>query len=95
VYEAEVKKDGSVEKKQPETSVNQDMKTLNEPSEKNDQTLTIDFPENVARTYLIEFKTSVAGKIIEGSNKYDNVAQYENDHDVIQGQLSNKTSLKI
>lgn len=96
VYEAEVKKDGSVEKKQPETSVNQDMKTLNEPSEKNDQTLTIDFPENVARTYLIEFKTSVAGKIIEGSNKYDNVAQYENDHDErdVTGEVSVKNGGK-
>lgn len=81
VYEADVKNDGTVVKKQPEKVVNDEMKKVIEPSSSNDQTLQIDFPDNVANTYLIEFETSVEGKIIEGSNQYTNVAQYENNGD--------------
>lgn len=96
IYEAEVKKDGTVVKKQPETVVNDDMKKIDEPSDKNDQTLTVDFPEGVKTTYMIEFKTSVDGKIIEGSNQYDNVAQYENDKDErdVTGEVSIKNGGK-
>ena len=61
--------------------VNDEMKQIEEPSSSNDQTLQIDFPDNVDKTYLIEFETSVEGKIIAGSNQYTNVAQYENDGD--------------
>ncbi|MBO0455629.1 LPXTG cell wall anchor domain-containing protein [Enterococcus hulanensis] len=81
VYEAEVSKNGTVVKKEPETVVNDEMKQIEEPSSSNDQTLQIDFPDNVDKTYLIEFETSVEGKIIAGSNQYTNVAQYENDGD--------------
>lgn len=81
IYKAEVKKDGTVTKKQPETVVNNEMKNIVEPSDSNDQLLQIDFPEGSDETYLIEFETSVDGKIIEGSNQYTNVAHYENNDD--------------
>lgn len=57
------------------------MKSIDEPNSSNDQTLQIDFPNNVDNTYLIEFETSVEGKIIEGSNQYTNVANYVNNDD--------------
>ncbi|WP_347401812.1 SpaA isopeptide-forming pilin-related protein [Candidatus Enterococcus murrayae] len=86
IYEAEVEKDGTVVKKQPETVVNNQMRKVEEPSESNDQSILIDFPNQVDTTYMIEFKTSVKEKIIAGSNQYENVAHYENagdDRDVI------------
>lgn len=96
IFEAEVKKDGTVVKKQPETVVNDDMKKINEPNDTNDQTLNVDFPEGVKSTYLIEFKTSVEDKIIEGSNYYDNVAQYENSNNKrdVTGEVSIKNGGK-
>ena len=81
IYKAEVKKDGTVTKKQPEEVVNDEMKKIIEPSTSNDQLLQIDFPEGSDETYLIEFDTSVEGKIVEGSNQYTNVAHYENNDD--------------
>lgn len=81
IYKAEVKKDGTVTKKQPEEVVNDEMKKIIEPSTSNDQMLQIDFPEGSDETYLIEFDTSVEGKIVEGSNQYTNVAHYENNDD--------------
>lgn len=81
VYEAIVKKDGTVVKKQPETLVTDEMKRLEEPSSGNNQTLSIDFPEGAKQTYLIEFETSLEGKIIEASKQYTNKAQYENNND--------------
>jgi hypothetical protein len=47
--------------------------TMEEPSEKNQNTWRVDFP-NDSRTYVIEFKTSVDEKVIEGSASYDNTA---------------------
>ena len=81
VFEAIVKKDGTVVKKQPETLVTDQMKRLEEPSSSNNQTLSIDFPEGSKQTYLIEFETSLEGKIVEGSKQYTNKAHYENDND--------------
>lgn len=81
IYEAEVNKDGTVVKKQPEKIVNDEMKSIDEPNSSNNQTLQINFPNNVDKTYLIEFETSVEGKIIEGSNQYTNVANYVNNDD--------------
>lgn len=81
VYEALVKKDGTVIKKQPEKLVNDKMKYLEEPSKSNDQTLSIAFPEGEKQTYLIEFETSLEGKIVGNSKQYTNKAQYENNND--------------
>ncbi|MGM0168333.1 hypothetical protein IGI39_004088 [Enterococcus sp. AZ135] len=81
IYEAEVQKDGTVVKKEPETVVNDQMRNYEEPSDSNGQTLLIDFPNQVTTTYLIEFETSVDGKIISGSNQYENLAQYVNSGD--------------
>lgn len=78
VYEATIQKNGAVVKKQPETVINDQMKKIAGPDVDNDQTLAIDFPDGSKETYLIEFETSVEGKIIEGSNKYTNTAEYEN-----------------
>ncbi|EOM01736.1 LPXTG-domain-containing protein cell wall anchor domain [Enterococcus faecalis EnGen0234] len=75
VYEGNTKPDGSVEKvkpAQPLTDI-----TMEEPSEKNQNTWRVDFP-NDSRTYVIEFKTSVDEKVIEGSASYDNTASYTN-----------------
>lgn len=81
IYEAEVQKDGTVVKKEPETVVNDQMKNYEEPSGSNDQTFLIDFPNQVTTTYMIEFETSVDGKIIYDSNQYENLAQYVNSGD--------------
>lgn len=81
VYEAEVRKDGTVVKKQPEKVVNTEMKRIVEPGKGNNQTLTVDFPEDSEQTYLIEFETSLEGKTIEASKQYTNIAEYENNQD--------------
>lgn len=78
VYEASVQKNGTVVKKQPEILVTGDMKKVAEPDSRNNQTLTIAFPEGAEQLYLIEFETSLEGKIIEDSKQYINTAQYEN-----------------
>ena len=75
VYEGNTKPDGSVEKVKP-TQPLTDI-TMEEPSEKNQNTWRVDFP-NDSRTYVIEFKTSVDEKVIEGSASYDNTASYTN-----------------
>lgn len=75
VYEGNTKPDGSVEKVKP-TQPLTDIK-MEEPSEKNQNTWRVDFP-NDSRTYVIEFKTSVDEKVIEGSASYDNTASYTN-----------------
>ncbi|NSU12219.1 LPXTG cell wall anchor domain-containing protein [Enterococcus faecalis] len=75
VYEGNTKPDGSVEKVKP-TQPLTDI-TMEEPSEKNQNTWCVDFP-NDSRTYVIEFKTSVDEKVIEGSASYDNTASYTN-----------------
>lgn len=75
VYEGNTKPDGSVEKVKP-TQPLTDI-TVEEPSEKNQNTWRVDFP-NDSRTYVIEFKTSVDEKVIEGSASYDNTASYTN-----------------
>lgn len=81
VYEAQVEKDGTVVKKQPETVVNDQMKAIQQPTNDNDQTLGVDFPEGSKETYLIEFETSIEGKLVEGAKQYDNKATYENKKD--------------
>ncbi|MGM0303835.1 hypothetical protein IGI66_003500 [Enterococcus sp. AZ048] len=80
VYEASVQKNGTVVKKQPEILVTGDMKKVAEPDSRNNQTLTIAFPEGAEQLYLIEFETSLEGKIIEDSKQYINTAQYENNN---------------
>lgn len=75
VYEGNTNPDGSVEKVKP-TQPLTDI-TMEEPSEKNQNTWRVDFP-NDSRTYVIEFKTSVDEKVIEGSASYDNTASYTN-----------------
>ncbi|EJF47964.1 cell wall surface anchor protein [Enterococcus sp. C1] len=76
IYEAHTLKNGTVEKTS-DNPVNSDMRVLEEPSVNNNQTVHIDFPSGT-KTYLVEFKTSLANNIIDDSSAYDNVADYSN-----------------
>ncbi|EUJ41110.1 celll wall surface anchor family protein [Listeria weihenstephanensis FSL R9-0317] len=51
--------------------------TITEPSEKNKNTLTVEFPDGKASMYLVEFDTSVKGQIV--SANYQNHAVFKND----------------
>ncbi|MCY8715866.1 Ig-like domain-containing protein [Bacillus spizizenii] len=51
---------------------------VEEPSEKNERTLTVHLKTGDSVPYLIEFKTSLKGKVID-QNKYTNKATYHND----------------
>ncbi|MBC6134983.1 collagen binding domain-containing protein [Listeria booriae] len=50
---------------------------ISEPSNKNDNTLTVNFPDGKATMYLIEFDTSVKGQLV--SANYKNDAVFQND----------------
>jgi len=80
VFEAITEPDGTVVKRD-NIADNEKMKSVIEPSSTNDHTWEIDFPDDVAMTYVIEFKTSVANRVIEDSAAYENIAQYENHGD--------------
>lgn len=75
VYEGHTKSDGSVEKVDPTQPLNDIQKE--EPSDANSNTWRVGFPSD-RRTYIIEFKTSIDDKVIEGSASYDNTASYTN-----------------
>ncbi|MCI3988230.1 hypothetical protein MMJ63_28530, partial [Bacillus vallismortis] len=51
---------------------------VEEPSEKNVRTLTVHLKTGDSMPYLIEFKTTLIGKVID-QNKYTNKATYHND----------------
>lgn len=51
---------------------------VEEPSEKNERTLTVHLKTSESVPYLIEFKTTLKGKVID-QNKYTNKATYHND----------------
>lgn len=90
VYEATTSADGTVVK-DSDTPVNDKM-TIQEPSADNDQTFEIRFPNESQHTYLIEFETSVEGKVVEASKNYENVAEYSNNNDdrEVTGEVSVK-----
>lgn len=50
---------------------------IDEPSEANNETLTVRFPNDESAAYLVEFKTSLAGQIVMPT--YDNDAVFSND----------------
>ncbi|MGC6767068.1 SpaA isopeptide-forming pilin-related protein [Enterococcus sp. LJL51] len=75
VYDGFTEPDGTVVR---ENDVTQDGGlTILEPNN-NGNILHIDFP-STQRTYVIEFKTSVEGQVVNGAHTYDNVATYKND----------------
>ncbi|MGX7176220.1 collagen binding domain-containing protein [Enterococcus saigonensis] len=80
VFNAQTQPDGNVYINEKDEVTNQ-MQAIKEPTGDNDQTLSLHFPEGIANTYAIVFKTSLADKVIEGSKEYDNVADYENNND--------------
>ncbi|EOH90132.1 SpaA isopeptide-forming pilin-related protein [Enterococcus pallens] len=90
VYEATTSADGTVVK-DSDTPVNDKM-SIEEPSAANDQTFEIRFPNESQHTYLIEFETSVEGKVVEASKNYENVADYSNNNDdrEVTGEVSVK-----
>lgn len=77
IYKGHTEADGTVTK-ESDDAINDQMKAVIAPSASNDQTLKVLFPDGGSQTYVIEFKTSLAGQIIENSNAYDNVATYSN-----------------
>ncbi|MGM0212653.1 SpaA isopeptide-forming pilin-related protein [Enterococcus sp. AZ109] len=79
IYEAVTLPDGTVVKEN-DTPVNNQMSIVT-PSGDNNQTLEIHFPDESQHTYLIEFETSVEGKVVESSTNYENVAEYYNNGD--------------
>lgn len=79
VYKAQTNPDGSVHISGE--AVNEDMPSIVEPKKENNHTLTVDFPEGIAQTYAVIFKTSLADKVIDGSASYNNVADYTNGGD--------------
>ncbi|MGM0123434.1 hypothetical protein IGI37_000800 [Enterococcus sp. AZ194] len=91
VYEATTNPDGTVTKLDEEPD-NQQMPSIIQPSASNNQTVEVHFPNESQHTYLLEFETSLEGKVIEIESHYDNQATYENDgqkRDVI-GEVSVK-----
>ncbi|MEO1770769.1 SpaA isopeptide-forming pilin-related protein [Candidatus Enterococcus ferrettii] len=90
VYEATTASDGTVTK-DSDTPVNDKM-TIDEPSPANNQTFDIRFPNESQHTYLIEFETSVEGKVVEASKNYDNVAEYSNNKD--EREVTGEVSVK-
>ncbi|MBM5608007.1 hypothetical protein D8X97_07000 [Listeria ivanovii] len=74
IYHYTVNPDGSIEKGD-EVSNYGDF-TITEPSEANNQTLTVRFPDDQSAAYIVEFKTTLNGEIIEPT--YDNDATFTN-----------------
>lgn len=79
VYNAQTEPDGTVHIDE-KNDVTKEL-AVTEPTEKNDQTLTVKFPQGVAQTYAIRFKTSLANQVIDEQKEYDNVAEYINHGD--------------
>lgn len=96
VFEGRTNPDGSVTKRTP-NAVNMQMRKMTEPSVLNDQNVEVDFPNGIAKTYIIEFQTSVADKVIEEQGDYTNVARYENNGDKrdVTGEVSVKYGGKL
>ncbi|KAF1298342.1 cell wall protein [Enterococcus sp. JM4C] len=91
IYEAKTNPDGTAVKLDQEAD-NELLPAVIEPADDNQQTMTIRFPDESQHTYVIEFETSVEGKVIETAQSYDNHATYENagqSRDVL-GQVSVK-----
>ncbi len=74
IYHYTVNPDGSVEK--GDEVDNYGDFTIIEPSEVNNQTLTVRFPNEESAAYIVEFKTSLNGEVIEPT--YDNDATFTN-----------------
>lgn len=74
IYQYTVNPDGSIEKGD-EVSNYGDF-TIIEPSEANNQTLTVRFPDDQSAAYIVEFKTTLNGQVIEPT--YDNDATFTN-----------------
>ncbi len=91
VFNAQTNPDGSVTKRS-EQAVNAQMRKVTEPNVLNEQTIEVDFPNDIAQTYLIEFQTSVAAKVIGKQGDYTNVAKYANNGEVrkVTGEVSVK-----
>lgn len=77
VYSAQTQSDGTVVKTSP-NPINGQMRQVEEPSSANDETFLVAIPNQSSQTYLIEFKTSLADKVIEDSSAYNNTAEYSN-----------------
>lgn len=75
IYKYSVNPDGSVAK--GEEITNKSGFTISEPSESNNETLTVDFPNGKVEMYLVEFETSVKGQIV--TENYKNDAVFTND----------------
>lgn len=91
IFESVTQADGKVIKLD-DLAVNDKMSLIQEPSETNNQTLEIHFPSQSQHTYLIEFETSVEGKVVEKSENYTNVAEYSNDGN--SREITGKVSVK-
>ena len=82
VYEGETLADGTVAKVNPNQPVNDQMTHVIEPSESNQNTVDVAFPNRATprdtKTYIVEFKTSIDDMVIEEAQKYDNIASYTN-----------------
>lgn len=74
IYHYTVNPDGSIQK--GDEIDNYGDFTIIEPSEINNETLTVRFPDEESAAYIVEFKTSLNGEIIEPT--YDNDAAFTN-----------------
>ncbi len=74
IYHYTVNPDGSVEK--GDEVDNYGDFTIIEPSDINNQTLTVRFPDEESAAYIVEFKTSLNGEVIQPT--YDNDATFTN-----------------
>ncbi|MBC1725131.1 collagen binding domain-containing protein [Listeria seeligeri] len=74
IYHYTVNPDGSIEKG-AEIDNYGDF-TISEPSASNNKTLTVRFPDEASAAYMVEFKTSLNGEVVEPT--YDNDATFTN-----------------
>ncbi|MBC6307778.1 collagen binding domain-containing protein, partial [Listeria booriae] len=72
IYHYTVNPDGSIEKG-AEIDNYGDF-TISEPSASNNKTLTVRFPDEASAAYMVEFKTSLNGEVVEPT--YDNDATF-------------------
>ncbi|MBC6316323.1 SpaA isopeptide-forming pilin-related protein [Listeria grandensis] len=75
IYHYSVNPDGSIVKG-AEIEDHSDF-VINEPSKRNQETLTVNFPDGKVAQYLVEFETSVKGQLV--SANYKNDAVFKND----------------
>ncbi|WP_430536519.1 SpaA isopeptide-forming pilin-related protein [Listeria rocourtiae] len=71
IYHYTVNSDGSIAKGQ-EVSDTSDF-VINEPSKRNNNTLTVNFPHGESAMYLVDFQTSVEGQLVAANYKNDAV----------------------